>query len=820
MTRSPTTLRAGLFAFVAVVACLFCAWLLFGRGRSPLQTDLLAMLPSTERHQLAEDAVERLAKASGDRMILLVGNANDDAAKDAARQLGTDLGKDAVFASVVAELPPFDLDSLVTPFLPFRFHLLTPEDRAAIAAPGFDAIAALRRRLNEPFGATVGTRLTDDPFGWTQHWLDRQPWNRANLVPEDDLLTAHRDDGSYVLVIATLAGSSYDDAVQRRALAALDHAEKSMVAGHPGTRMLRTGAIFYAAAARAGAERDTHVVGIASSLGIAALLLLVFRSVRPLLVAFLSTALGVVGAIVVTVLVFGQLHLLTLVFGAALLGEAVDYSIQYLCARANTGPTWDAQRGVRQVRPALLLALATSLLGYALLALVPFPALRQMACFAIAGMAVACASVFWLLPALLATPARKPISPGLVKLALGWQRIASGRRALVATGMLLLLAVPGWLRLGHDDDIHLLISPPPSLDMQTRTIQDIAGFGGGSQFWLVEGRDAEEVLQREEALTDRLRTWVDEGKLKGWTGISTMLPSARRQTEDLAAASAIFCRSAPVRDAVGAEASSSRVNMETGATSCRGQVRSYMVAAGFKGEAADAYEAAFPGRPFTLAGWLAMPAYTPFHYLWMSGDHGTGSIVVPQGQDDTRLLRAAAEGLPGVSLVDKPASISALFGRYRGYADVWLGGALLLVGVAFVWRYGPRAAWRVLLPPAAGIVLSVAALGYLGEPLTLFHIMALMLVLGVGANYAVFLREGEPFVVHAPGAAYAGVLLSAVTALLSFGLLALGSMPALRHFGLTLLFGIGFTALLAPLSLPAVKTQRMNKQHTPREDAR
>jgi predicted exporter len=377
-----------------------------------------------------------------------------------------------------------------------------------------------------------------------------------------------------------------------------------------------------------------------------------------------------------------------------------------------------------------------------------------------------------------------------------------------------LAAVPGWLRLGHDDDIHLLISPPKSLEAQTATIRDVAGFGGGSQFWLVEGDNAEQVLQREEALAERLGTWVDEGKLAGWTGVTAMLPSAKRQRENLAATAAVFCgdasacdcRSAPGRDAVGAEPP------EAVAKKCRGQVRSHsgpvraaMLAAGFKAEAADAYEATFPGRAFTLDNWLKMPAYTPFHYLWMSGAHGVGSIVLPQGQDDANLLRAAAEGLPGVSLIDKPASISALFGRYRGYADVWLGAALALVGLAFVWRYGPRAAWRVLLPPAAGIVLSVAALGYLGQPLTLFHVMALMLVLGVGANYAVFLREGEPHVAHIPGAAYAGVLLSAVTALLSFGLLALSTMPALQHFGLTLLLGIGFTALLAPVSVPAPK---------------
>ncbi|UPG87119.1 MMPL family transporter [Luteibacter aegosomatis] len=794
MTSLTTSARAVLFACASLGMCLLCAWLLFGRGASPLQTDLLAMLPSTERNALAERAVERLARASGDRMILLVANADDEAAKDAARELGEALGKSSAFTSVIAELPSFDLDQLVTPFLAHRFHLLTPADRALLAAPGFDAAGALTRRLNEPFGANTGPALGDDPFGWLQHWLDRQPWNGGSLVPEDDLLTAHRDDGSYVLVIADLAGSSYDDTVQRRSLGALETAERDIVAKHPGTRLLRTGAVFYAAAARAGAERDTHVVGIASTLGIAALLLFAFRSVRPLLVAFVSTALGVIGATTITILVFGQLHLLTLVFGAALLGEAVDYSIQYLCARANAGDAWVAERGVRQVRPALLLALATSLLGYALLALVPFPALRQMAVFAIAGMAVACASVFWLLPAMLRRPARAPLAAPLVRLALGWQRIASGRRALLAIAVLAVAAVPGWLRLGHDDDIHLLISPPPSLDAQAAVIRGIAGFGGGSQFWLVEGTDAEEVLQREETLTDRL----DRAHV-GWTGMTAMLPSRKRQAENLQ----LSCNLA-FADTIGSHPSGSDLPTEgvgadrIGERTCRSRIRAALSEAGFKPDTAEAYADAYPGSPFTLADWQATPAYTPFRYLWMD----RASIVLPQGNDDVATLRELAKDLPGVSLIDKPAGITALFGRYRGYASLWLGGALLLVGAAFAWRYGPRAAWRVLLPPAAGIVFSVAALGYLGEPLTLFHVMALMLVLGVGANYAVFLREGEPHSAHRPGAAYAGVLLSAVTALLSFGLLALSTMPALKHFGLTLLLGIGFTALLAPVSAP------------------
>jgi len=71
------------------------------------------------------------------------------------------------------------------------------------------------------------------------------------------------------------------------------------------------------------------------------------------------------------------------------------------------------------------------------------------------------------------------------------------------------------------------------------------------------------------------------------------------------------------------------------------------------------------------------------------------------------------------------------------------------------------------------------------------------LTLGIGINYAIFLYEGRG---RAPSTT-AGVLLSAATTLLSFGLLSLSSMPALRQFGLALFTGIAIAVVLAPLAL-------------------
>ena len=74
---------------LALVAALYCVWRF--AGPSPLQTNLLALLPATEADPVAEKAVDTLATALGDRTVFLV-TSNDAAhAKAAAKQLGATL---------------------------------------------------------------------------------------------------------------------------------------------------------------------------------------------------------------------------------------------------------------------------------------------------------------------------------------------------------------------------------------------------------------------------------------------------------------------------------------------------------------------------------------------------------------------------------------------------------------------------------------------------------------------------------------------------------------------------------------------------------
>ncbi|MFX5718404.1 hypothetical protein ABTE23_20480, partial [Acinetobacter baumannii] len=87
---------------------------------------------------------------------------------------------------------------------------------------------------------------------------------------------------------------------------------------------------------------------------------------------------GCLGALSVSMLLFGKIHLLTLVFGASLIGIAQDYGIYFLCARLAAPATQDSTTLLRRLLPGLALMLLAALIGYLGMALTPFPGLQQM----------------------------------------------------------------------------------------------------------------------------------------------------------------------------------------------------------------------------------------------------------------------------------------------------------------------------------------------------------------------------------------------------------------------------------------------------------
>jgi predicted exporter len=769
-------LRALLWLLLAIGALAVCGVQFADRGRLPVQTNLLTLLPSTERNPVAEEAVGRLAEAAGDRAVFLIGDRKIDGAASAARAFSAQLRESGVFRNVVADIPSVNRNQLTAIYLKHRYSLLTEGDRQALASGAADLAGRMQQKLYAPFRYGLTLPSMDDPFGFTDEWLASLPIRNLRLEPEDGLLVARDAERVWVFVSAELAGSAYDGTLQHRVSTAVALAENSLRQLAPEAKLLRTGTVFYAAAARQSAEREVDMIGAGSLLGILLLLYLVFRSLRPLALGLLSVGFGIATAIAVTVAWHGEMHLITLVFGASLIGEAIDYAVQYFAAHLGAGQSWEPMVGLRRITPGLTIALATSLLGYGVLLLAPFPALSQIALFAFAGLCASWLSVFLLLPAFLARPSSRDAEvavAGAHRLLVWWLGRMSKRRCVALAILLVIVAAPGWSLLSGNDDVHLLVTRSPELVTQEERLRELAGIGNSSQFFLVEGETPNGVLLGEEKLANRLNELVAKGEISGYQAVSSFVPSLERQQEnrrlwqeqvftDTVALKTLFAQS-ELKDDIANE-----------------QLAAF--------EASDKHY-------LYVDEWLQAPLSAPIRHLWLGKTtQGYAAIVSPQGVRDARLLAQVAIGLPGVTLVDKPGSVTRLFHDYRQWGALWLAGACALVYIVLCVRYRWRQAAVTLIPTLLSMAMVLGILGYLGTPFTLFNLMALMLVLGVGVNYAIFLREGG---MHT-ASTLAGVLLSAGTTLLSFGLLAFSSMPALSSFGLTLLIGVGIAVLFAP----------------------
>ncbi len=178
------------------------------------------------------------------------------------------------------------------------------------------------------------------------------------------------------------------------------------------------------------------------------------------------------------------------------------------------------------------------------------------------------------------------------------------------------------------------------------------------------------------------------------------------------------------------------------------------------------------------------------------------STVTGKRDIDATVLTNAAAAVPGASFEEPLARIAATFHRIRVRTTWLVVVGYLLISMLLVWRYGRREAARMLYPPLLAMGVTLGAMGWLGEPVNIFVVVALILILGLGRDYTVFLREGGASR-RSPALA---VTLSALTMLCSFGLLSLSQIPALHAFGLATLIGILASYLSAPLSLPPERT--------------
>ncbi len=107
---------------------------------------------------------------------------------------------------------------------------------------------------------------------------------------------------------------------------------------------------------------------------------------------------------------------------------------------------------------------------------------------------------------------------------------------------------------------------------------------------------------------------------------------------------------------------------------------------------------------------------------------------------------------------------------------------------------------RILLISGFSLGSGLALLAACGQPLTLFGVLAMSLIFGIGIDYSLFFAYSGGDPLRQRSTMFA-ILLANLTTQLSFGLLALSHTSAIAGFGLVLSGGIFTAFLLSPLVL-------------------
>ena len=791
--------RRALLLGVALLAALS----VYVAVRVDVATDITHFLPRGGANDDVHLARELASGELSRTMVLLVDAPDAAAAAAASADFEAELRAAPAVASGTARLVAGSGEALEDAmWQTYQEHRVgfaaanAADAEAMLTDAALDAsIAALRRDLQTPMSTLLVKVAPADPLRLLPQLFERLMAGRgAGLKLVDGRFVTDAEDGA-VLFLTTSVPMT-DATAMRPLLDGIEAAFARTNARHEGALQLhQSGTHLFATAAEAGIRADIQRVSVGSAVGLTALFLLMFRSLRLLALVLPILAAGFLAGTSACLLCFGSVHGLTLAFGAALIGVSVDYGVHFHCHHLHAGADHAPRASLRRVWPGLGLGALTTITGFLALIASSFPGLRQLAVFATAGVAAAALSTWLFLPGLASRSARPTVAATALARLLAQMWFSPQRRAWLRAlpiAAALALAVIGLPQLRWNDQVADLNRIDPELQAKDEAVRARVVRFEQRRLVVATGADDEQALAANEQVAAALGPLVTSGALSGFRSVAAMLPSAATQT----AVEAVF-RDDPTLP--------ERLDRAL-------RAHGFVPAAFEPWRQFLAAPAPAPLRYDELrSGPLAAMA-APFRFTYPGG---VGIVTFLHELRDEAALEAALDDVAGGRMIDVASTLSGAYGAYRErLLQLWgigLGAVLALVALR---HRRARPTVVAYAPAVLGAAATAGALSLLGLELNMLSLVALLMVVSMGVDYGVFLAEhrDDPEQLRATLLA---VTLAGASTVLGFGLLAFSSQPPLYHIGLTSALGVLLCVSLAP-AVCAVASPSTDPEPPPR----
>ncbi|GLR70743.1 MMPL family transporter [Agaribacter marinus] len=739
-------------------------------SKPTFDSSIMSLLPHSQQIPLVQQATEQSSSRFSKRVLLLVSGDDQKQLLEAVEQTAK-LAQDIVYIdNVQYQVDANALDNFEEEMFGYRFVTLDKDLQTRLAQN--DTSALVQESVSNVL-SPVGVRadLVSDPFGFFIKLGLRQTSDLNIQVEHSYLKVTGADKPTYMLLL-NLNDSPFSLDVQDTIMRFLSSLDETLSKGN--IELSISGMIVHAAAGARQAKNEISTIGIGSLLGVLVLLLFVFRRVKPLLLVFVPLSVGILNAISGALLIFGELHLITIAFGAGLVGVSIDYSLHYLCERQQSSNS----NTLKRIVSGLSLGLFSSVMAYSVQLFAPFPGIQQMAVFSIIGLVSSWLSVVLILPMFTRKDSLSelPLAEVLSRYTNFLPRVAGNAKLTFFLGACACIGVVTILMGKSVSDIRLLQTSPPELMAQEKHIQTLLGSTNNTQFLLFTGHSIQDVLRKEEAILPAISAKVENGDLPKFQSLSQHVPSIDTQKAQFSLVNALYDQ----------------------------QLSTFYGMLGidqaFSNKAYNALKAQASNfiRP---EQWANLAISDGWRDLLVSTKEASSASMLrftqPLNEEQVTMIQRIVSTQNDILYVDQVKDISDLMAEYAAQVSRLIIFAYLLLSGVLLLRY--KAAFvSIALPTFMATIIALAAVTFIAGGINMFHLLASILVLGIGLDMGIFMHESD----H-EGHTWLAVSLSSLTSLLAFGLLALSATPVLYHFGITVLIGLTLVWLITALMRPS-----------------
>ncbi|MGI9318270.1 MAG: MMPL family transporter [bacterium] len=741
-----------------------------------ISTDLKLFLPepSSKEERLLHHQLDN--GASTDLIFIALSGLSPEQLAASNKTLTEALSKLPLFRKVVNRASELSTEGLE--FVVDNRYLLSHRSLAEeFTIEGFErALEERIRGLSSPQSSIEKKYLRQDPSGEVIALLeDWQGKLSKHSKPEELHGIWFSQDHSRTLILAEMESDVTRLENQVESVEAIRGAFSALQ--EPGLEITLTGPAAFAVETGQDIRDDVRMLTWMAVLFVTVFLWLVYRSFSMLLLVFSPLLTGVAVATAGILLMHGQIHGITLAFGVTLAGVAVDYPIHLL-----TGLTRKRGRDlgyVDKIWPTLRLGVFSTIIAYAAFLLSGFGGLQQLGVFTIIGLSTAALFSRWVLPILLHSDTErrqglKFVHTFLTTLA---NKVSAVRPMVLIAGVLGLFA----LTITDLPILHLNVdSLSPIKDSRRaegKMLREDLGYWYGGRMLIISAESKERVLQRSEEIEPYLDELILKGSLSGYDMVSQFLPSMRKQQRNLTA----------IQDL-----NSIQNNLNVALESSR-----------FKPGVFEPFLSSIKHRANTgllnIDELMKQDLGRRFQSLIFDFEEGSAGVVLLHGVTDEKLVRDFADEHAQVIFMHLKTSATKLVARSVDRVSLIMIGCVLLIYLLLTVTF--RSPWRplkIMVPTFSAAIVTATLLVLFDCPLSIFHLISLLLVVGLGLDYALFFNR-LPGNADEWNTTFKSLWVCGFTTILVFGILVLSQTPPLKAIGMTVGIGASLSILFAAM---------------------